>query len=105
MHISWFRRRAIAAFRPLQATLGEADKEFQGIMALVTEVQSIAQKYQIPGGLDNPYTTLTSQVRPSAWVVFSALYNQEVSIVMIFLLLELFTIVTYRWLDSSAEIV
>lgn len=46
----------------MQATLGEADKEFQAIMNLVTEVQGIAQKYQIPGGLDNAYTTLTAQV-------------------------------------------
>ena len=32
-------------------------------MSLVSEVQAIAQKYQIPGGLDNPYTTLNNQVR------------------------------------------
>jgi len=36
-------------------------------MALVSEVQAIAQKYQIPGGLDNPYTTLTNTVISSKW--------------------------------------
>lgn len=52
----------IDAHNQFKATLGEADKEYQAIMSLVTEVQHIAQQYQIPGGLDNPYTTLTSQV-------------------------------------------
>lgn len=28
----------------------------------VKEVESIAQKYQVPGGLENPYTTLTASV-------------------------------------------
>lgn len=52
----------IDAHNQFKATLGEADKEHQSIMGLVNEVQRIAQQYQIPGGLDNPYTTLTSQV-------------------------------------------
>nr|XP_027212270.1 alpha-actinin, sarcomeric-like isoform X2 [Penaeus vannamei]XP_027212272.1 alpha-actinin, sarcomeric-like isoform X2 [Penaeus vannamei] len=57
----------IDAHNQFKATLGEADKEYQAIMSLVTEVQHIAQQYQIPGGLDNPYTTLTSQVISSKW--------------------------------------
>lgn len=52
----------IDAHNQFKATLGEADKENQAIMSLVNEVQRIAQQYQIPGGLDNPYTTLTAQV-------------------------------------------
>ena len=52
----------IDAHNQFKATLGEADKEYQAITALVTEVQHTAQKYQIPGALDNPYTTLTAQV-------------------------------------------
>ena len=52
----------IDAHSQFKATLGEADKEYQAITALVTEVQNTAQKYQIPGALDNPYTTLTAQV-------------------------------------------
>jgi hypothetical protein len=42
--------------------LGEADKEYNSIVSLVKEVESIAQKYQVPGGLENPYTTLTASV-------------------------------------------
>lgn len=52
----------IDAHHQFKATLGEADKEYQAITSLVTEVQHTAQKYQIPGALDNPYTTLTAQV-------------------------------------------
>jgi len=57
----------IDAHNQFKATLGEADKEFQAIMALVSEVAAIAQKYQIPGGLDNPYTSLTSVVISGKW--------------------------------------
>lgn len=57
----------IDAHNQFKATLGEADKEYQAIMTLVTEVQTIAQKYQIPGGLDNPYTALTGQIISTKW--------------------------------------
>ncbi|KAK8387969.1 hypothetical protein O3P69_020108 [Scylla paramamosain] len=57
----------IDAHSQFKATLGEADKEYQAITALVTEVQNTAQKYQIPGALDNPYTTLTAQVITNKW--------------------------------------
>jgi len=46
----------------VQATLGEADKEYQSIVGLVREVESIVKQHQIPGGLENPYTTLTAHV-------------------------------------------
>lgn len=57
----------IDAHGQFKATLGEADKEYQAINALVKEVQHIAQQYQIPGGLENPYTTLTASVITSKW--------------------------------------
>lgn len=50
---------AHAAFK---ATLGEADKEYNSIVGLVREVESIVKQFQIPGGLENPYTTLTAIV-------------------------------------------
>lgn len=50
---------AHAAFK---ATLGEADKEYNSIVGLVREVESIVKQYQIPGGLENPYTALTAIV-------------------------------------------
>lgn len=46
----------------MQATLGEADKEYQSIVGLVREVESIVKQHQVPGGLENPYTTLTAHV-------------------------------------------
>lgn len=50
------------AHSQFKATLGEADKEFTSIVNLVREVETTVQKYQIPGGLENPYTTLTANV-------------------------------------------
>lgn len=50
------------AHSQFKATLGEADKEFTSIVSLVREVEATVQKYQIPGGLENPYTTLTANV-------------------------------------------
>lgn len=50
------------AHSQFKATLGEADKEHNSIVGLVREVEGIAQKYQVPGGLENPYTTLTAAV-------------------------------------------
>jgi len=55
----FFNRSCCFQFK---ATLGEADKEYNSIVTLVKEVESMAQKYQVPGGLDNPYTTLTASV-------------------------------------------
>ena len=44
-------------------TIGEADKEFSGIMALIQEVQRICQQYGISIGYENPYSYITGQVR------------------------------------------
>ncbi|PSN56263.1 Alpha-actinin, partial [Blattella germanica] len=50
----------IDAHNQFKATLGEADKEYNSIVGLVREVEATVQKYQVPGGLENPYTTLTA---------------------------------------------
>ncbi|KAI4503710.1 hypothetical protein M0802_001113 [Mischocyttarus mexicanus] len=55
---------AHAAFK---ATLGEADKEYNAIVGLVREVESIVKQFQIPGGLENPYTTLTALDLTKKW--------------------------------------
>jgi len=52
----------IDAHSQFKATLGEADKEYNSIVGLVREVEATVQKYQVPGGLENPYTTLTANV-------------------------------------------
>lgn len=52
----------IDAHGQFKATLSDADKEYNSIIGLVKDVESTVQKYQIPGGLQNPYTTLTSTV-------------------------------------------
>lgn len=52
----------IDAHNQFKATLGEADKEYNSIVSLVNEVETTVQKHQIPGGLANPYTTLTASV-------------------------------------------
>jgi len=43
-------------------TIGEADKEFNSIMALIQEVHRICQQYGISIGLENPYSYITGQV-------------------------------------------
>ena len=53
----------INAHEQFKQTLGEADKEFQAIIALVQEVTRLAQQYGISGVNENPYTTLSAQVR------------------------------------------
>ena len=68
----------IDAHNQFKATLGEADKEYQAIMTLVNEVQHIAQQYKIPGGLDNPYTTLTSQVSSTVWILRKLILKNRV---------------------------
>jgi len=44
-------------------TIGEADKEFNAIMALIQEVLRICQQYGISIGHENPYSYITGQVR------------------------------------------
>ncbi|XP_053608477.1 alpha-actinin, sarcomeric isoform X2 [Plodia interpunctella] len=50
-----------------KSTLGEADKEYQAIVNLVHQVESIVKQHQIPGGLENPYTTLTAHELNRKW--------------------------------------
>jgi len=57
----------IEAHEQFKATLGEADKEFNSVVGLVKEVEMLARQYQIPGGLENPYTTLTANVLTQKW--------------------------------------
>ncbi|RWS10034.1 Alpha-actinin: sarcomeric-like protein, partial [Dinothrombium tinctorium] len=57
----------IEAHEQFKQTLGEADKEHRSIIALSQEVQTIATQYQIPGGLENPYTSLTPKDITSKW--------------------------------------
>lgn len=57
----------IEAHEQFKATLGEADKEHLSIVGLYQQVQQIAQQHSIPGGLDNPYTSLTSKDISSKW--------------------------------------
>lgn len=52
----------IDAHNQFKATLGEADKEYNSIVSLVHEVESTVETNRIPGGLANPYTTLTANV-------------------------------------------
>lgn len=52
----------IDAHEQFKQTLGEADKEHKSIIGLSQEVQNIATQYQVPGGIENPYTTLTAGV-------------------------------------------
>jgi actinin alpha len=51
----------IDAHEQFKQTLGEADKEYNSIIALVQEVQRISQQYGIMGGMENPYISLTGQ--------------------------------------------
>jgi len=53
----------VDAHEQFKMTIGEADKEFNSIMALIQEVQRICQQYGISIGLENPYSYITGQVR------------------------------------------
>ncbi|XP_037082944.1 alpha-actinin, sarcomeric isoform X1 [Pollicipes pollicipes] len=57
----------IEAHEQFKATLGEADKEYNSVVNLVKEVETLARQYQIPGGLENPYTSLTANVLTQKW--------------------------------------
>lgn len=57
----------IEAHEQFKQTLGEADKEHKAIVGLASEVQAIASKYQVPGGVENPYTSLTPNDILNKW--------------------------------------
>uniref|UniRef100_A0A1B6D5Q4 Alpha-actinin, sarcomeric n=2 Tax=Clastoptera arizonana TaxID=38151 RepID=A0A1B6D5Q4_9HEMI len=65
------------AHAQFKATLGEADKEFTSIVSLVHEVEATVQKYQIPGGLENPYTALTAKDLTRKWTDVRQLVPQR----------------------------
>jgi actinin alpha len=53
----------ITAHGQFKATLGEADKEFNAIIGFVEQVRQLASTHNVPGGLENPYTSLSANVR------------------------------------------
>lgn len=57
----------IDAHEHFKQTLGEADKEHKSIISLSQEVQTIATQYQVPGGIENPYTMLTANDITAKW--------------------------------------
>jgi hypothetical protein len=67
----------IDAHSQFKATLGEADKEYNAIVGLVREVEATVQKYQVPGGLENPYTTLTANVSILCFLMRSSSINEN----------------------------
>ncbi|XKL66158.1 hypothetical protein PGB90_009578 [Kerria lacca] len=67
----------IDAHNQFKATLGEADKEYNSIVSLVNEVETTVQKHQIPGGLANPYTTLTASDMTKKWTEVKHLVPQR----------------------------
>ncbi|KAL4715713.1 hypothetical protein ACJJTC_006292 [Scirpophaga incertulas] len=64
-----------------KATLGEADKEYQAIVNLVHQVESIVKQHQIPGGLENPYTTLTAHELNRKWSDVRQLFAEKANAV------------------------
>jgi len=61
-------QRLIEAHEQFKQTLPEADKEHQAILQLAQEAnQVIATKYKVPGGIENPYTTLSPNEILSKW--------------------------------------
>lgn len=52
----------ITAHEQFKATLGDAENEYRAIISIATEIQQMAAKYQVPGGVDNPYATITPNV-------------------------------------------
>ncbi|XP_074652763.1 alpha-actinin-like isoform X2 [Tubulanus polymorphus] len=58
----------IDSHETFKQTLGEADREFQGILSLQAEVQRLAQQHGLePSALENPYTTLNAQDIQQKW--------------------------------------
>ncbi|XP_074600790.1 alpha actinin isoform X2 [Brevipalpus obovatus] len=57
----------IEAHEQFKMTLGEADKEHRSIVGLSQEVQQFATQYKVPGGIENPYTSLTHDDITRKW--------------------------------------
>lgn len=60
-------QRLVDAHEQFKMTLGEADREFNAIIALVNEVHRIVQQYGITGGYENPYALITGQELANKW--------------------------------------
>lgn len=60
-------QRLITAHEKFKSTLDEADQECLSIIDLANQVQSIVGQNEIPGGLENPCTTLTSGEISTKW--------------------------------------
>ena len=63
--VSGWLQRLVDAHEQFKMTMGEADKEFNSIMALIQEVHRICQQYGITISFENPYSYITGQVRQS----------------------------------------
>ena len=60
-----------------QATLGEADKEFNSIITLIHDCENFAKQYNVPGATINPYTNLTGNDVESKWNEVKTLVPQR----------------------------
>merc|ERR1712088_1139604 len=67
----------IDAHAQFKATLGEADKEFSAIIALIHDCESLAKQYNVPGATINPYTNLTGKDVQSKWNEVKTLVPQR----------------------------
>jgi actinin alpha len=61
-------QRLIEAHEQFKLTLTEADKEHAAILAFANEVREIASTYHVPGGIENPYTSLLPTDIQNKWV-------------------------------------
>ena len=60
-----------------QATLGEADKEFNSIITIIDDCENFAKQYNVPGATINPYTNLTRNNVQSKWNELKNLVSQR----------------------------
>jgi len=60
-------QRLISSHEQFKAALKEANQEYSSIISLADQVKSIVGQNEIPGGLENPYTTLTSEEIANKW--------------------------------------
>merc|ERR1719402_1530199 len=67
----------IDAHAQFKATLGEADKEFTTIIALIHDCENFAKQYNVPGATINPYTNLTGKDVQSKWNEVKTLVPQR----------------------------
>ncbi|XP_058449806.1 alpha-actinin, sarcomeric isoform X2 [Malaya genurostris] len=67
----------IQAHEQFKATLNEADKELNMIVGLVRDAETVVKQEQVPGGLVNPYTTLTADTISRKWSEVRALVPQR----------------------------